>query len=239
MDKKYSIKNALNGDAEIDIFGDIDSWWGYNITQLREDLAKINSNQLTVNISTYGGDVFEAIAIAGILGEYDITTKGLGIVASAGTVILLKGKKRKMAANSFFMIHQPSSFAGGVAEEMRKTANILDKIEEQLVDIYVEAITLSGKLIENDREKTAEQVRKWVQDETWFSADEALQHGFIDEVIGAVEFITPKTLPIAIARRRPSVSETHPPKICNNKGTICESVKNRPICVIEASRSFR
>ena len=56
--KKYQIKNAVNGTNEIDIFGDIDSWWGYNITQLREDLAKINSNQLTVNISTYGGDVF-------------------------------------------------------------------------------------------------------------------------------------------------------------------------------------
>ena len=237
--KKYQIKNAVNGTNEIDIFGDIDSWWGYNITQLREDLAKINSNQLTVNISTYGGDVFEAIAIAGILGEYDITTKGLGIVASAGTVILLKGKKRKMAANSFFMIHQPSSFAGGVAEEMRKTANILDKIEEQLVDIYVEAITLSGKLIENDREKTAEQVRKWVQDETWFSADEALQHGFIDEVIGAVEFITPTTATeiknsIAAYKKVPAqitnkLSEMENPKEntnTNNNGGIIEAIKN-------------
>ena len=67
MDKKYSIKNLLNGDAEIDIFGDIDSWWGYNLNQLRYELSAIQSNELTVNISTYGGDVFEALAISGIL----------------------------------------------------------------------------------------------------------------------------------------------------------------------------
>ena len=56
MDKKYSIKNLLNGNAEIDIFGDIDSWWGYNLNQLRYELSAIQSNELTVNISTYGGD---------------------------------------------------------------------------------------------------------------------------------------------------------------------------------------
>jgi hypothetical protein len=56
MTKKYNIKNALNGNAEIDIFGDIDSWWGYNLNQLRYELYAIQSNELTVNISTYGGD---------------------------------------------------------------------------------------------------------------------------------------------------------------------------------------
>lgn len=241
MDKKYSIKNLLNGDAEIDIFGDIDSWWGYNLNQLRYELSAIQSNELTVNISTYGGDVFEALAISGILEslQKNVTTIGYGIVASAGTVILLSGKKRKMAKNAFFMIHNPTAMAGGEASEMRKTADLLDKIQSQLVDIYVTAIEKSGKLIDSDREATAKKVTKWVENETWFTADEALQYGFIDEITEPVEFITPtnaaefknkiaayKKVPAQITNK---LSEMENPKEntnTNNNGGIIEAIKN-------------
>ena len=241
MDKKYSIKNLLNGDAEIDIFGDIDSWWGYNLNQLRYELSAIQSNELTVNISTYGGDVFEALAIGGVLEslQKNVTTIGYGIVASAGTVILLSGKKRKMAKNAFFMIHNPTAMAGGEASEMRKTADLLDKIQSQLVDIYVTAIEKSGKLIDGDREATAKKVQKWVEDETWFTADEALQYGFIDEITEPVEFITPtnaaefknkiaayKKVPAQITNK---LSEMENPKEntnTNNNGGIIEAIKN-------------
>ena len=193
MNKKYNIKNAVNGGGEIDIFGDIDNWWGYNLSQLRMDLFGMDSSEITVNVSTYGGDVFEAFAISGVLESLkkDITTIGYGIVASAGTVILLAGGKRKMAKNAFFMIHNPTSVTGGDADEIRKTANLLDKIQTQLVEIYVSAIEKSGKLIDGDRDATAKKVTKWVENETWFSADEALQYGFIDEITEAAEFITP------------------------------------------------
>jgi ATP-dependent Clp protease protease subunit len=241
MDKKYSIKNLLNGNAEIDIFGDIDSWWGYNLNQLRYELYAIQSNELTVNISTYGGDVFEALAIGGVLEslQKNVTTIGYGVVASAGTVILLAGKKRKMAANSFFMIHNPTAVTGGEASEMRKTADLLDKIQTQLVDIYVTAIEKSGKLIDGSRETTAKKVTKWVENETWFTAEEALQYGFVDEISGPVEFITPtnaaefknkiaayKKVPAQITNK---LSEMENPKEntnTNNNGGIIEAIKN-------------
>jgi ATP-dependent Clp protease protease subunit len=241
MDKKYSIKNLLNGNAEIDIFGDIDSWWGYNLNQLRYELSAIQSNELTVNISTYGGDAFEALAIGGVLDslQKNVTTIGYGVVASAGTVILLAGKKRKMAANSFFMIHNPTAMTGGEASEIRKTADLLDKIQSQLVDIYVTAIEKSGKLIDGSRETTAKKVTKWVENETWFTADEALQYGFIDEITEPVEFITPtnaaefknkiaayKKVPAQITNK---LSEMENPKEntnTNNNGGIIEAIKN-------------
>lgn len=239
MDKKYSIKNLLNGDAEIDIFGDIG--WGYSLYQLRQDLFGVQGDALTINISTYGGDVFEAFAIGGVLEDMKktVTTVGYGIVASAGTVILLAGDKKKMAANSFFMIHNPTAMAGGEASEMRKTADLLDKIQSQLVDIYVTAIEKSGKLIDGDREATAKKVTKWVEDETWFTADEALQYGFIDEITEPVEFITPtnaaefknkiaayKKVPAQITNK---ISEMENPKEntnTNNNGGIIEAIKN-------------
>jgi ATP-dependent Clp protease protease subunit len=241
MTKKYNIKNALNGDAEIDIFGDIDSWWGYNLNQLRYDLSAVQGNDLTVNISTYGGDAFEALAIGGVLDslQKNVTTIGYGVVASAGTPILLAGKKRKMAANSFFMIHNPTAMTGGEASEIRKTADLLDKIQSQLVDIYVTAIEKSGKLIDGSRETTAKKVTKWVENETWFTADEALQYGFIDEITEPVEFITPtnaaefknkiaayKKVPAQITNK---LSEMENPKEntnTNNNGGIIEAIKN-------------
>ena len=240
MDKKYSIKNLLNGDAEIDIFGDIDSWWGYNLNQLRYELSAIQGNELTVNISTYGGDVFEALAIAGVLEslQKNVTTIGYGIVASAGTVILLSGKKRKMAKNAFFMIHNPTAVAGGEASEMRKTADLLDKIQSQLVDIYVTAIEKSGKLIDGSRETTAKKVTKWVENETWFTAEEALQYGFVDEISGPVEFITPtnaaefknkiaayKKVPAQITNKLSEMENSKENTTANNGGII-EAIKN-------------
>lgn len=242
MTKKYNIKNALNGDAEIDIFGDIDSWWGYNLNQLRYDLSAVQGNELTVNISTYGGDVFEALAIGGVLEslQKNVTTIGYGLVASAGTVILLAGKKRKMAANSFFMIHNPTAVTGGEASEMRKTADLLDKIQTQLVDIYVTAMEKSGKLIDGSRETTAKKVTKWVENETWFTADEALQYGFIDEITEPVEFITPTNAAefknkIAAYKKVPAqiinkLSEMENPKETKENttanGGIIEAIKN-------------
>lgn len=240
MSKKYNIKNALNGDAEIDIFGDIDSWWGYNLNQLRYDLSATQGSELTVNISTYGGDVFEALAIGGVLEslQKNITTIGYGLVASAGTVILLSGKKRKMAANSFFMIHNPTAVTGGEASEMRKTADLLDKIQTQLVDIYVTAIEKNGKLIDGDREATAKKVTKWVENETWFTADEALQYGFVDEISEPVEFITPTNATeiknsIAAYKKVPAqiinkLSEMENPKenTTTNNGGIIEAIKS-------------
>lgn len=239
MDKKYSIKNLLNGDAEIDIFGDIG--WGYDLTQLRQDLFGVQGDALTINISTYGGDVFEAFAIGGVLKDMKktVTTVGYGIVASAGTVILLAGDKKKMAKNAFFMIHNPTASAGGEASEIRKTADLLDKIQSQIVDIYVTAIEKSGKLIDSDREATAKKVTKWVENETWFTADEALQYGFIDEITEPVEFITPtnaaefknkiaayKKVPAQITNK---LSEMENPKEntnTNNNGGIIEAIKN-------------
>lgn len=240
MTKKYDIKNALNGDAEIDIFGDIDSWWGYNLNQLRYDLSATQGSELTVNISTYGGDVFEALAIGGVLDslQKNVTTIGYGVVASAGTVILLAGKKRKMAANSFFMIHNPTAVTGGEASEMRKTADLLDKIQTQLVDIYVTAIEKSGKLIDGSRETTAKKVTKWVENETWFTAEEALQYGFVDEISEPVEFITPtnaaefknkiaayKKVPAQITNKLSEMENSKENTTANNGGII-EAIKN-------------
>ena len=64
-------------------------------------------------------------------------------------------------------------------------------------------------------------------------------HCHLSARIKGINPSVPKMLPMAIARKRPSESETQPPKICRNSGTICANVKNRPICAISAFKSFK
>lgn len=233
MPQKYTITNSTNGSTEIDIFGDIDSMWGYNLPQLRDDLSRLSDTApITVNVSTYGGDVLEAFAIADVLGQVknEVTTVGLGIVASAGTVILLSGKKKKLAKNAFFMIHLPTTLTGGDAEEFRKTAGVLDKISDQLGEIYTDVIESNGKLIDGDRDKTKKKVMQWVKDETWFSASEALEAGFINEITEQAEaFITPTT----VAQIQQSIAAyKNTPQIITNK--IAEMKNTESNGILEA-----
>lgn len=185
----YKITN--NTDIiNIDIFGDIDSWFGNNLKSFSDELNTHPANlPLRVRISSYGGDVLEALGIANLIATQDrhVTTIGLGIVASAATLILLAGDTRKMAKNSFFMIHSPSSEAYGGSENMRKTADVLDNIENNLISIYTDALTTAGKLSGDVRAT----VTDWVHSETWFNADDAFKYGFIDEIILPVEYVTP------------------------------------------------
>ena len=94
-----------------------------------------------------------------------------------------------MSEGSLFMIHNAWTFTAGGADELRENANLLDKIDGELIDTYVSAIESNGKLINKSKEQTRAQVIEWVNNETWFTAKEALEVGFIQEVTEGVEFL--------------------------------------------------
>ena len=87
------------------------------------------------------------------------------------TVISLAGAPVKMAANGFYMIHNPWGSAVGDAEEMRDQAALLDKIRSGMIAAYA---AKSGQ--------EPEQIAAWMDAETWFSAEEAKAAGFVDEI---------------------------------------------------------
>jgi hypothetical protein len=96
------------------------------------------------------------------------------VAASIASVIALAGDEIRMQDNSFFMIHDPWSFAMGNAADMRKTADLLDKVGNTIVREY-------AKASKQDEEK----IREWMSNETWFDANEALDAGFVDVIDGA------------------------------------------------------
>jgi HK97 family phage major capsid protein/ATP-dependent Clp endopeptidase proteolytic subunit ClpP len=129
---------------------------------------------LTLEINSPGGDVMAGMSVHSVLAarREDVTVEVIGLAGSIASVIALAGRELVMHAGTYLMLHKPWSFTVGDAEELRKTGEILDKIEGQLIEIYASA---SGQ--------DPEVIRSLISKETWLSADEAVQLGFADRVL--------------------------------------------------------
>jgi len=167
--------------AEVDllVYGVIDDWpWGDVIAaEFAQELAANKDKQVHCRINSVGGDVFAGIAIHNMLqthpGGARCTVEGLA--ASAASVIAMAGSKTTMLRGAMMMIHNPSALATGEASELRKTADVLDQIRASLVSIY-----------EAKTGKSAEELQVMLDAETWLSAQEAVDQGFADEILGEV-----------------------------------------------------
>lgn len=179
MKSWYSIQaKAESSVTEISIFDEI-GYWGISAKQFIGDLKSVPSNhKILLRIHSPGGEVFDGNAIANALkrhaGGYEVQIEGLA--ASMATVISLGGSPVKMSANGFYMIHNPWGAAIGDADNMRDQAALLDKIQTGIVNAYA---ARSGKSIQ--------QIEDWMDAETWFTAEEALAAGFVDEITDAVK----------------------------------------------------
>ncbi len=159
---------------------------------IKNFLKDAGRQDVVFNIASEGGSIFEGLAIAGIISEYtgQSTAKGIGIVASAATVIMLAADKKEMTKNSFFMIHNSSAAVDGNATELERTKELLEKVDEQMAAIYVSQIASKGKLIDGSYDKTSKKVKEMMDKETWLTAEEAKDMGFIDEVVENTNALT-------------------------------------------------
>ena len=159
-------------ETEISIFDEI-GMYGVSAKQFITDLKSIPAtDRIVLKIHSPGGEVFDGNAIFNALqrrGNVEVQIEGLA--ASMATVISLAGMPVKMAANGFYMIHNPWGVAMGDAAELRDQAQLLDKIRSNMVGAYA---AKSGQ--------SAEQITEWMDSETWFTAEEALSAGFVDEI---------------------------------------------------------
>lgn len=180
MTKKFwEIRAAGGKSAELNLYGPISSksWYGDEVTpkQLTSDLKALGDiSSITVRINSGGGDVFAGIAIYNILKSHKakVATRVEGLAASAASIIAMAGDEILMPTGSMMMVHNPSTYAGGQAKDFREVANMLDKVRENLIDIYVEKTGLSRSTI-----------GKQLDDETWLSADEAVTHGYATKTL--------------------------------------------------------
>jgi ATP-dependent protease ClpP protease subunit len=129
-----------------------------------------------LHINSPGGDVFDGIAMANAIAKHPsrIVAHIDGLAASAASIVAVAGHEVRMEANALLMIHKAWTVGIGDANTFLKTAEVLTKIDESLVSSYVQA---SGQ--------SPEQIRTWMTEETWFSAEEAVDAGFVDSIDNA------------------------------------------------------
>lgn len=165
--------DATEADAHVYVYDVIDQWWGASASALIDALTPLGERPLHLHINSPGGDVFEARAMAAAIVAYPghVTTHIDGLAASAATYLALAGNEVRMIEGGLFMVHNSWTIAYGDKTELRSTADLLDKIDGTIHADYARRTGAS-----------AEQVKAWMDDETWFTPQEALAAKFIDAI---------------------------------------------------------
>lgn len=170
---QIKMKGAKHADVMIySVIGE--SMWGEETVDAKTFVREITAlavDTISLRINSPGGSVFDGTAIYNALERHParITAYIDGVAASMASVIPLVADKIVMAPNAYMMIHNPSLFASGTAEDLRSAAKMLDKIETVMVGVYAKR---TGQ--------DAASIRAAMAAETWYTADEAIAFGLAD-----------------------------------------------------------
>lgn len=166
------------------IEGDSYDWWNDEVIEsetsanhFKNELEKYpDVAQINLYVNSYGGYVYEAMAIRNQLKRHTAKVTGYvdGFAASAASFILTACDEVKMYSNTMQMIHNAINYAYGNSTELRKAADDLDKIMEGNRQAYLEKS--NGKI-------TEEKLKELLEAETWLTAKDCLEFGLCDEII--------------------------------------------------------
>lgn len=174
----YRMVNRGNGRGEIYVYGIIGTdWFGDGVTakQFADDLKKLGSvTTIDLRINSDGGLVTDARAMYNLLVEHKakVISHIDGIAASAASFLAMAGEEIEIAEGGFLMIHNARMGVWGEASDLERGAEVLRTVNETIVSTY-QART----------KNKAEDIRKWMDAETWFDGNEAVKNGFADRVV--------------------------------------------------------
>lgn len=179
-----AIKAAVENTSDtITIYGIIgEDWYGEGVTLKRIDAAlrAIGDKEVDVYINSPGGDMFEGIAIYNRLREHSqkVTTKVLGLAASAASIIYLAGEQRQVASSAFLMIHNCWTVAAGNRHAFRSNADVMEEFDAAMADLYAET---SGQ--------PEADMAELMDDETFIRGKRAVELGLATGLLTADEVV--------------------------------------------------
>jgi ATP-dependent Clp protease protease subunit len=137
--------------------------------------AEDSTKDIFLYINSPGGSITAGMAIYDTM-QYvpnDVVTVGIGMCASMGQFLLTSGAKGKrfITPNTRVLLHQPSGGFGGTAADIQTQAFLINDMKKKLASITAKQ---TGK--------TVEQVMDDGDRDRWFTAQEALEYGFVDHI---------------------------------------------------------
>ena len=189
------IKAAKSDDNSISVFDVIGAdWYGDGVTASRiaAALRSIGGADVTVNINSPGGDMFEGLAIYNLLREYEgkVTVKVLGLAASAASIIAMAGDEVQIGRGAFLMIHNCWVYAMGNRHDLQQIAADMVPFDKAMNDIYGARTGLDAATID-----------AMMDAETYIGGSDAVEKGFADRLLAADEIADGDDSPAAALRK--------------------------------------
>ncbi|HEX7307491.1 ATP-dependent Clp protease proteolytic subunit [Lentzea sp.] len=138
--------------------------------------AEDPEKDITLYINSPGGSVTAGMAIYDTMQliEPDVATVAMGLAASMGQFLLSAGApgKRQALPHARILMHQPSAGVGGTAADIAIQADMLTRTKLEMAQLIAEHTGQSVETITRDSDR-----------DRWFTAQEALEYGFVDRVV--------------------------------------------------------
>lgn len=173
-ERRVQVKHAVERDqASIYVYGPIGGYFGIDTEQFVRDVAAIQASEIVVYVNSPGGDVFDGRAMAAALRRHEARVKCVvdGLCASAATYLATASEEVVMERGTYFMIHNGWSITIGDKNDHAQTYWLLDDIDGEIARDYAR---YSGKEID--------QIVEWMNAETWFNPQAALDAGFAHRI---------------------------------------------------------
>lgn len=174
----YRVVARSKDSAEIYLYGVIGTDWfgdGVSAKQFATDLKALGDvKTIDLRINSEGGSVFDGKAMYSLLNEHKakIVVHIDGLAASAASFVAMAGDEIEISEGGFVMIHNAYMVAIGDAREMRRSADMLDTVNNTIIDTYVARTKGSRKSIQT-----------MMDNETWMTGAEAVKNGFATKMV--------------------------------------------------------
>ncbi|MGU3355133.1 head maturation protease, ClpP-related [Bacillus sp. M5A3_1b] len=220
---QHTFKAETKTDSlDITIYGDIgESWWSDSTSavDIEKTLKATSANVININLNSPGGDVFDGIAIYNQLKNHPakIIINVDGLAASAASIIAMAADELIMNTGSMLMIHEASTWTWGTKLDIRKTLNALEGIDKSIADIYM--TRYQGERSE---------IETMIANETWFTANEAVEFGLAHKVNEHVEEIAvadPEEFKNNVLQKFRNKNKQNEPAVANTNQNILNKFK--------------
>ena len=222
--KFYALEQTGNNETTVTLYDEIGAF-GAGSKEFLADLGKLSGQHIHLRINSPGGSVVEGTAIYNALRRHEggLTVHIDALAASMASVIAMAGSPVFMADNALLMIHNPWTVSMGESKDLRKEADLLDKLKVNLRNAYVRKTGIN-----------AEEIGAMMDAETWLDAVEAVALGFadaIEEGVAAAATATPEMLRARFDKFAKASSSMNTPEVITYSAEVAEEAAE----IIEAT----